>query len=426
MLIAVITGCVTFFNPYTSKSVSELLYDLASPCNESSRALTLCPSEPSKIPALLGSLGCALLIKVVLTSVTFGVKVPAGIYVPSMVIGALYGRIFGLTLKYIDFKQSGMLSQLYGLDTMPIGGPYAMAGAGAFLAGVTRMNITLATILFELTGSLNHVLPFSIAILVSNWVANAIEPDSLYELLLERNNFPYLDNRQTRSFDSSLADLVNRVGPNELIDVGDCTHVSSLTLRSMASMLQMRGEFDGCIPLIKGPILVGIISVPQLDFALDRLQQYCNALGVTDPIMCKLSVRDQDVRRYHHYYTSSSDLSRNMDNDNSGQQRTFFDSVVFTPRPTRQDSPDDDASSGSSYGNLSPLRVDPILVELSDFTKFIDRAPIMLDIHSPLALVEMMFTKLGTRLICVSREGKFVGILHRKKYIEFCHSDKSK
>lgn len=48
------------------------------------------------------------------------------------------------------------------------------------MCGVTRLSVTLAIILFEMTGSLDHVLPFSLAVLVSKWTADAIEPLSIY------------------------------------------------------------------------------------------------------------------------------------------------------------------------------------------------------------------------------------------------------
>lgn len=59
-------------------------------------------------------------------------------------------------------------------------GVYALIAAGATMCGVTRLSVTLAVILFELTGSLDYVLPFSLAILVAKWTADAIEPLSIY------------------------------------------------------------------------------------------------------------------------------------------------------------------------------------------------------------------------------------------------------
>lgn len=48
------------------------------------------------------------------------------------------------------------------------------------MCGVTRLSVTLAVILFELTGSLDYVLPFSLSILVAKWTADAVERLSIY------------------------------------------------------------------------------------------------------------------------------------------------------------------------------------------------------------------------------------------------------
>ena len=59
-------------------------------------------------------------------------------------------------------------------------GVYGLIAAGATMCGVTRLSVTLVVILFELTGSLDYVLPFSLAIMVSKWISEAIEPLSIY------------------------------------------------------------------------------------------------------------------------------------------------------------------------------------------------------------------------------------------------------
>ena len=59
-------------------------------------------------------------------------------------------------------------------------GVYGLIAAGATMCGVTRLSVTLVVILFELTGSLDYVLPFSLAILVAKWTSEAIEPLSIY------------------------------------------------------------------------------------------------------------------------------------------------------------------------------------------------------------------------------------------------------
>lgn len=111
-------------------------------------------------------------------------KVPAGIYVPSMVVGGLLGRIVGhlvqwVVLTYPSWGIWGSCPQ-YGEATCIQPGVYGLIAAGSMMCGVTRLSVTLAVILFELTGSLDYVLPFSLAILVAKWTADAVEPLSIY------------------------------------------------------------------------------------------------------------------------------------------------------------------------------------------------------------------------------------------------------
>lgn len=99
-LVALITGLISFWNRYTKLAVTELLFELASPCKDGP-ATGLCPTHVGEIPGIIRYLFIALLIKAFLTIITFGIKVPAGIYVPSMVVGGLMGRIVGHTIQYL-------------------------------------------------------------------------------------------------------------------------------------------------------------------------------------------------------------------------------------------------------------------------------------------------------------------------------------
>lgn len=79
----------------------------------------------------LGWLVHGCLAKLVLTTITFGCKVPSGIIIPALDAGAFFGRLVGQWIT-----------------TLPPG-IFAMVGAAAFLAGVSRMTISLCVIMFE-------------------------------------------------------------------------------------------------------------------------------------------------------------------------------------------------------------------------------------------------------------------------------------
>jgi chloride channel 3/4/5 len=116
-----------------------------------------------------------------------------------MVVGGLLGRIVGhlvqwLVLLFPDTAIFGSCASR-GLGASCITpGVYALIAAGATMCGVTRLSVTLVIILFELTGSLNYVLPFSLAVLIAKWTASAIEPLSIYvrQYLLHYITWPIL------------------------------------------------------------------------------------------------------------------------------------------------------------------------------------------------------------------------------------------
>ena len=81
----------------------------------------------------IGWLLYGTVVKLVLTIITFGCKVPSGVIIPALDAGALFGRLVGQTIS----------------TTSP--GIFAMVGAAAFLAGVSRMTISLCVIMFEVS-----------------------------------------------------------------------------------------------------------------------------------------------------------------------------------------------------------------------------------------------------------------------------------
>lgn len=186
MLVALLTGLVSWWNPFTKVPVAKLLFNLASPCDfNKPDDLGLCPKNINEIIPTIWSLAAAFFIKGILTIITFGIKVPAGIYVPSMVVGGLGGRIIGhlvqwLVLRFPTASVFGDCAAHASGHSCITPGVYALIAAGSTMCGVTRLSVTLVVILFELTGSLDYVLPFSLAILVSKWTADFLEPHSIY------------------------------------------------------------------------------------------------------------------------------------------------------------------------------------------------------------------------------------------------------
>ncbi|KAM0461819.1 hypothetical protein ACHAO4_001004 [Trichoderma viride] len=357
-LVAVVTGLLSYWNPLTKVSVQKLLLNLASPCDRTRiDGLGLCPRSMDDIPSILSTLILAFLIKGFLTVIAFGIKVPAGIYIPSMVVGGLMGRIVGHLAQWLVLATpewsvwGGCATAADGTCIQP--GVYGLIAAGATMCGVTRLSVTLAVILFELTGSLDYVLPFSLSILVAKWTADAIEPCSIYDLLTNMNAYPFLNNKEKPIFSGDLSELVHRYRRERIIDITNSPSVPASSLRSKLEILHLHGELDGGLPILRDDALVGLIPAPDLQYALDQLQDE----GSSHCLMDQIQSFDED------------------------------DDVVG-PDPT-------------------------------DFTQYIDPAPVALDIRSPMDLAWECFVKLGLRYICVLRDGKYAGMIHKKTFVKY-------
>uniref|UniRef100_A0A672RBV8 Chloride channel protein n=1 Tax=Sinocyclocheilus grahami TaxID=75366 RepID=A0A672RBV8_SINGR len=213
--VAAITAIVAFPNPYTRQNTSELIKELFTDCGplESSQ---LCQyrsqmngskaySEGSDAAAAPGvysamwQLSLALVFKIIMTIFTFGLKVPSGLFIPSMAIGAIAGRIVGIAVEQLAYyHHDWFLFREWcevGADCITPG-LYAMVGAAACLGGVTRMTVSLVVIVFELTGGLEYIVPLMAAVMTSKWVGDAFGREGIYEAHIRLNGYPFLDAKE--------------------------------------------------------------------------------------------------------------------------------------------------------------------------------------------------------------------------------------
>jgi chloride channel 3/4/5 len=133
-LVVLATAVLQFPNPIIREPGDVVIKQLLVDCRgEKASQGWICLNEArsDRKWGYIGWLVYGCLVKLVLTIITFGVKVPSGVIIPALDAGALFGRIVGQSI--------GTISP----------GIFAMVGAGAFLAGVSRMTISLCVIMFE-------------------------------------------------------------------------------------------------------------------------------------------------------------------------------------------------------------------------------------------------------------------------------------
>ncbi|KZT42536.1 clc channel [Sistotremastrum suecicum HHB10207 ss-3] len=366
-LVTLVTTMFGFLNPYTRMGGTELVYNLFAECRMNDTHEGLCLDTPEHAKSLIAAIAVALVVKGMLTIVTFGIKVPAGIFIPTLGVGACFGRIVGLTVQYLQWKYPDhvIFSVCHGDRDCVLPGIYAMVGAAATLSGVTRTTVSLAVIMFELTDTLSYTVPVMLSILVAKTVADALEPKGIYDLVIDLSQLPYLDSKHQHLW-----------GDLEVIDATD-QHVPVIhadqenTVESLNELLQSvlaSGEEDVGFPVIRessdGPRVVGYLGANELEHALSLAAD-----------------------------------------DEYGNVR--FRSMGEVRRPSR--------SSPRSSVYDTPVGPDRL-----DFTLYMDQAPLTVQTHSPLELVQQMFVKLGARYIMVTRgDGTYEGVIEKKTWLAF-------
>ncbi|KAF1812656.1 chloride channel protein 3 [Eremomyces bilateralis CBS 781.70] len=267
--VALITALINFPIKFMRAQASELVYILFAECADiTTDPLGLCKSGKANT-SVVALLLIAAICGFFLSAMTFGLLIPAGIILPSMALGALYGRAVGLIMEvwqkaYPNFLPFGSCEPDIPCVTP---GTYAIIGAASALGGATRMTVSIVVIMFELTGALTYVLPIMVAVMVSKWVGDAISPRGIYESWIHFNGYPFLDNRDDNS--AAVPDVLANEVMTRLVDLVVITSTGH-TIQSLQTLLTQH-DLRG-FPVIdneRNTTLLGYISRTELEFALN-------------------------------------------------------------------------------------------------------------------------------------------------------------
>ena len=258
-LVVLATALLQYPNPMTREPGDVIIKNLLVDCRGDNNSW-VCNNERSDDKSrYVGWLVYGTIVKLVLTTITFGCKVPSGIIIPALDAGAFFGRLVGQWITTIS------------------PGIFAMVGAAAFLAGVSRMTISLCVIMFELTGELEYIVPHMIAILVAKWVADALEREGVYDLAQTVLGHPFLDLDHSLSIaqrQNALVDVL--LPPQQTMDeITVIVPKDGLVLRQVLDIkleqLRRRGILDAGLVLVQDGMLQGYLAEGELEFGLDKL-----------------------------------------------------------------------------------------------------------------------------------------------------------
>ncbi|XP_071067558.1 H(+)/Cl(-) exchange transporter 7 isoform X2 [Dasypus novemcinctus] len=197
MLVAAVTATVAFVMIYSSRDCqplqgSSMSYPLQLFCADgeyNSMAAAFFNTPEKSVVSLFhdppgsynpATLGFFTLAYFLLACWTYGLTVSAGVFIPSLLIGAAWGRLFGISLSYLT-----------GAAVWADPGKYALMGAAAQLGGIVRMTLSLTVIMMEATSSVTYGFPIMLVLMTAKIVGDVFI-EGLYDMHIQLQSVPFL------------------------------------------------------------------------------------------------------------------------------------------------------------------------------------------------------------------------------------------
>ncbi|KAK2464165.1 hypothetical protein APHAL10511_003622 [Amanita phalloides] len=365
--LATITAMIGYFNRFLRIDMTTSMAILFRECEGGGNIHNLCQTEAQW--RIANSLVLATIIRMGLVIISYGCRVPAGIFVPSMAIGATFGRMLGIMVKAM--QKSLWQTNFFGVCTPDAPcitpGTYAFLGAAAALSGVMRITVTVVVIMFELTGALTYILPTMIVLLVTKAVGDFLGTNGIADEMIRFSGYPFLE-KVDHAYNVSVSAVMRRQ-LHALTDTGMCIK----DLEEMLSSTNVKGF----------PIL-----------SEDGTQTLCGYIGRTELRYVLERARKQDFDD-----NTPCVFSKELD--------------LSEPPPTPFG---EEALAGLLSGSTSHngLRIWP----------WVNMTPMTVTPKLPLEIVMQLFKRMGPRVILVEHHGKLVGLVTVKDVLRFIATNK--
>ncbi|KAI1491684.1 chloride channel [Biscogniauxia mediterranea] len=362
-LLAAGTAIICYPNAFLRIDMTESMEILFLECEGKEDYHGLC--EPEKRWRNVLSLVLATVIRIFLIIISYGCKVPAGIFVPSMAVGASFGRTVGIIMQSVhDAYPDSVFFQACPPDGPCITpGTYAFLGAAAALSGIMHITVTVVVIMFELTGALTYILPTMIVVGVTKAVSELFGKGGIADRMIWFNGFPFLDNKEEHNFGVP----VSTVMTGDVVTIP----VHGMTLESIEDLLK-QPKYQGfpVVEDINTKILVGYIGRTELRYAIDRLRRE-RAITLSPQAKCNFSPANNNA--------------------------------VTPITPTVSISNTDYSMSSASI----------------EFSRYVDATPVTVHPRLPLETVMELFRKIGPRVILIEQYGRLLGLVTVKDCLKY-------
>ncbi|KAH8912242.1 hypothetical protein BR93DRAFT_922200 [Coniochaeta sp. PMI_546] len=362
--LAFATAIVCYPNAFLRIDMTESMEILFLECEGGEDYRGLCEAE-HRMKNIL-SLLLATIIRIFFVIISYGCKVPAGIFVPSMAIGASFGRTVGIIVQAIHdaYPQSAFFAACEPDVPCITPGTYAFLGAAAALSGIMHITVSVVVIMFELTGALTYILPTMIVVGVTKAVSELFGKGGIADRMIWFSGFPFLDSKEDHNFGVPVSQAMT----TDVVAIPS----TGMTLKNVERLLS-QDKYQG-FPIVEGEhsnILVGYIGRTELRYAVDRVKRE----------------------------RSLNPLARCTFGSAAPPSIT---PTPFTPTVTNSNPFDSSASSISI-----------------DFSRYVDTTPVTVHPRLPLETVMELFRKIGPRVILIEYHGHLAGLVTVKDCLKY-------
>ncbi|KAF2709096.1 voltage gated chloride channel [Pleomassaria siparia CBS 279.74] len=362
--LAVLTAVICYPNMFLRIDMTESMEILFRECEGGQDYDELCDRQHRW--TMIFSLAIATVIRTTLVILSYGCKVPAGIFVPSMAVGASFGRMVGIIVQHIyeSYPTAAFFAACDPDGPCITPGTYAFLGAAAALSGIMHITVSVVVIMFEITGALTYILPTMIVVGVTKAVGERFGHGGIADRAIWFNGYPFLDNKEEHTFGVP----VSQVMASRIVSLP----ATGLELRQLERIMA-ENQYQG-YPVVEdasSKILIGYIGRTELKYAIDRAK------------------RDHTVPGHAICLFATPNTA-------SGARRTSS-----TTPPVSFDT-----TSTTAQFDV-------------DLSKYVDHTPLTVHPRLPLETVMELFKKMGPRVILIEYRGRLTGLVTVKDCLKY-------
>ncbi|WFD41595.1 glycerol ethanol, ferric requiring protein [Malassezia psittaci] len=402
VFLAAITAAIAYFNRFLRLDMTESLEVLFRQCEGARDSDVLCQSRSQWSIAL--SLLIATGVRFMLVILSYGCKVPAGIFIPSMAVGATFGRMVGIFVKALQTAHPDwrLFSSCPAGEPCVTPGTYAVMGAAGALAGVTRITVAVVVIMFELTGALTYILPIMLVVGISKLVADLHGKGGVSDRLIKFNGYPYLE-QEDHGCGSNVGALLTQK-PSVL-------YADGLSVRDVEKLLA-RGAYKG-FPVVQNAENVTLLGYAALDDLRTALRHAKSSGNLTRETICTFHPSSSEV--FALTTTQMPSATAALPNSGTTPNYDMWGSLPwFRASPSLYD-------EQVSFAEDVEVQEDAWGAQgagVIDLGAWVDPTPLTVSPNLDLDVVAEMFRKLGPRVILVVDRGLLVGIVTIKDMLK--------